>query len=345
MRIVIAGLVHDHLWQMLAQFRRIPGVRLVGGAGPQRPLRERLRKEAGIEALYARPEDLFREVEADAVVVCDSNAGGVPIVEAAAKRGLHCFVEKPMAATLAGARRMTAAAKRHGVRLMVNWPLAWNASVIRAVELAEAGEIGQVFHARVHMAHQGPKEAGCSPYFWKWLYDAKLNGAGALVDYCCYGAMIMAALWGRPREVVAVARTLAKKKFPVDDNALLVGIWPQRTVLAQASWTQNPDFHDLLFLGVGGTLETSRGKLLRSGTRPEDFSHWGAERLNLKSLKVPPLPKGFRNGPEHFVHALKTGRPFMKLCRAETALAAQEILDAGLRSERSGRRIKLGPGR
>ena len=49
---------------------------------------------------------------------------------------------------------------------------------VRALELVKSGEIGHVFHARIHMAHQGPKEAGCSPYFYNWLYDAKQNGAG-----------------------------------------------------------------------------------------------------------------------------------------------------------------------
>ena len=33
------------------------------------------------------------------VLVCDSNAGSVPIVEAAAAHGLHALVEKPMAHT------------------------------------------------------------------------------------------------------------------------------------------------------------------------------------------------------------------------------------------------------
>lgn len=326
---------------MLPQFTAIRGVELVGGAAPQRALREKLRKGFGVKTLTADPAELFRRVEADAVLVCDSNAGSVPIVEAAAAHGLDVMVEKPMADCGRGAKRMFDAARRHRTRLMVNWPFAWKPELQRALTLVEQGSIGHVFHARIHMAHQGPREAGCSPYFWKWLYDPKLNGGGALVDYACYGAAVMATLWGRPKEVVGVARTLAKARFPVDDNALVVGIWPKRTVLSQASWSQNPDFHEVLFLGVDGTLETAGGKLYRSATRREDFSHWGAERLNRKLVPPPALRPGFRNGPEHFVHAIRTGEPFMKLCRAETGLAAQEILDAGLRSEDTGRRVRL----
>ena len=38
LRLVVAGMVHDHLWGMLPNFRKLP-VRIVGGADPNRPLR------------------------------------------------------------------------------------------------------------------------------------------------------------------------------------------------------------------------------------------------------------------------------------------------------------------
>jgi len=122
---------------------------------------------------------------------------------------------------------------------------------------------------------------------------------------------------------------------------MIVGVWPKRTALSQASWTQNPDFHDMLFLGVDGTLETVRGKLVHTHTKPGEFSHWGADRQNRREVPLPKLPAGRRNGPEHFVHALRTRTAFTDLCSAETGVAAQEILSAGLKSEKTGRRIPL----
>src|SRR5580765_3973800 len=95
-RLLVAGLIHDHAWKMLPQFAKLPGVKIVGGADPNRPLRDKLKREFAVGTLFEKPRDLFDHVEADAVLVCDSNAGSVPIVEAAAARGLHCFVEKPM---------------------------------------------------------------------------------------------------------------------------------------------------------------------------------------------------------------------------------------------------------
>jgi predicted dehydrogenase len=334
-------MVHDHVWGLLGQFAKLKGVRIVAGADPNRPLREKLAKEYRVTRTYADWRAMFAQVPADAVLICASNAGSGPIAEAAAAKGLAALVEKPMAATASQARRMLAAAKRHKTRLMINWPTAWNAALTKAFAMIRRGDLGHVFHARVHMAHQGPKEAGCTPYFYGWLYDAKQNGGGAIIDYCCYGAAIFAHLWGRPRQVVGVARTLAKKKFRVDDNAMVTAIYPDRIALTQASWTQNPDYHDSLFLGTKGTLETAHGQLIHTHTNPKDYSHWGAERQNRRVVPLPALPASMRSGPAHFVHCLRTGKAFTPLCRPETGALAQEILSAGLASERTGRRIAL----
>ena len=73
-----------------------------------------------------------------------------------------------------------------------------------ALDLAQSGEIGEVWQVRYRAAHQGPKEMGASEYFCDWLYDPNRNGGGALMDYCCYGAVLSRVLLGRPHSVTAV---------------------------------------------------------------------------------------------------------------------------------------------
>ncbi len=86
---------------------------------------------------------------------------------------------------------------------------------------------------------------------------------------------------------------------------------------------------------------TDRGKLMWSATNPKDFSHWGADRIKTRQIPLKPLPPEQRSGPAHFLHCLRSGKPFYKLCTAETGVIAQEILSAGVDSERTGRRINL----
>jgi len=82
----------------------------------------------------------------EAVIVYTENSRAADVTEAAAERGLHVMVEKPIAANLEQAQQMYRAAERSGIRLRVNYPTTWN-PVIRY-----AGE----------MAQDGPKQKGCT---------------------------------------------------------------------------------------------------------------------------------------------------------------------------------------
>src|SRR5262249_6574529 len=151
---------------------------------------------------------------------------GVRLTELAAAKRLHVLVEKPMAADLAGADRMLAAVRRAGARLMVNWPFAWWPQMQHALRLARDGELGNLWQVKYRAAHAGPREIGCSPYFCEWLYDPRRNGAGALMDYCCYGAALARCLLGVPARVSAVAGRFVKEDILVEDNAVLVMTYP-----------------------------------------------------------------------------------------------------------------------
>jgi predicted dehydrogenase len=227
---------------------------------------------------------------------------------------------------------MLAAHRQAGTLLAINWPLYWKPSFREACRRITAGDIGHVFHATIRMAHEGPREMGCTPYFYEWLYDAEQNGGGALIDYCCYGAAAARQLFGRPRAVMAVSGRLVKTDIPVEDNASITMLYDQRFVVTEASWTERPWYHDAIFRGTAGTLWTSHGKLYvdrsQQGGPPEEVA-------------CPPLAKHEENGPAYVVHCLTTGEPLAGMISPEVSRDAQEILDAGQRSATHGERIGL----
>jgi predicted dehydrogenase len=181
-------------------------------------------------------------------------------------------------------------------------------------------------------AHQGPKEIGCSRYFYEWLYDPERNGAGALMDYCCYGADMAAHWLGRPASVLGIKGTLVREAFPVDDNAVILMQYPRAFAVAEASWTQqapdgsaNPSLY-----GAEGTLSVlgSRVRLARPGKEPE----W---------IEPDAPAPGRRNGPQYLVSCLRAGVPVEGMCSAATSRTAQEILQRGLESAVTGRAVTL----
>ena len=330
-RVGVIGMVHDHVWKETKYWQEHPKARLVAAADPNEPLREKMRQERGVAALYADWRDMIEKEDLDIIQLTVENSAGAEVLEAVAPKGLHVISEKPMAATLEQADRMLKAAAKAGTILLVNWPTAWSPAVRTAYRLAKEGAIGQVFQARIRMAHCGPKELGCSPYFYGWLYDAAKNGAGALMDYCCYGAAFCRWLLGVPRSVTGVAARLVKNDIPVDDNAAITMLYDRAFGMAEASWTQIPSFHDMELLGSEGTLVTEAGKL------------WIATKAKKeKSLAtLDKLPEGERNGPEYLIHCLETGRPPEGMGNARVSRDAQEILQAGLISAQEGRQVEL----
>jgi len=331
-RVGVAGLIHDHVWGMLRWWKEQDGAELVAAADPNAPLLEKIAGEFAVTHTYRSYQEMLDREELDILTVATDNAGTADIVEAAAAKRIHVVSEKPMAATLHQAQRMVDACRKASVELMINWPTAWSPAIQTVDRLVHEGAIGRVHKVKYLAAHQGPKEIGCTPYFYTWLYDADRNGAGALMDYCCYGSDFAAHWLGRPASVVGVSGTLVKEGFPVDDNAVILMKYPHAFGVAEASWTQQaPDgsANPSLF-GSDGTLSVIGGRvrLAREQREPEFFD------------PDPPSP-GRRNGAEYLVSCLRAGAPVEGMCSAETSLIAQEILQAGLESAREGREIRL----
>jgi predicted dehydrogenase len=331
-RVGVAGLIHDHIWGMLRWWRELDGAELVAAADANPPLLERIRNEFGVQALYHSYAEMFERENLDIVTVAMDNASTAAVVEAAAAAGVHVMSEKPMAATLELADRMIEACRRAKVELMINWPTAWSPSIQTVDRLVREGAIGQIHKVKYLAAHQGPKEIGCTPYFYNWLYDPELNGAGALMDYCCYGSDMAAHWLGRPYSVVGIMGTLVKEDFPVDDNAIILMKYPHAFGIAEASWTQqapdgsaNPSVY-----GSTGTLSVvgNRVRLARLNREPE-------------LIEADQPSPGRRNGAEYLVSCLRSGTPVEGMCSAETSRTAQEILQRGLESAQQGREMVL----
>lgn len=335
-RVGILGLTHDHIWGNLDDLAASTLGNLVAVADPNVPLLDKVRSEYGCETVFENYAEMLDQVDLDAVYVYGDNATGAALAAQAADRGLHVMVEKPMAADLAGAVEMVAAAARSRVKLMVNWPFAWNANLQHAWKMARDGEIGRVFSTKYRAAHAGPKELGCTPYFYNWLHDADLNGAGALMDYCCYGAAMARYLLGQPSRVTGTAGRLAKEYITLDDNAIIVMQWPRAMAVTEASWTQigHLTSYETVIYGTEGTLfiERGAGGRVLLATREHDEG---------MVVDVPAAPEHMRSGTAYFLHCIVNELPIEGICSADVSRDAQEILEAGLLSSIYGEALSL----
>jgi len=234
-----------------------------------------------------------------------------------------------MANRLAGADRMLAACRAAGVKLIINWPNAWHSALYQAAELALSGELGPIYQCRYHAAHNGPREEGCSEYFWRWLYTESENGPGALMDYCCYGAALCRWLQGVPTAVMGLAGRFLKEDDLGPDNAVLMLRYPRAISLCEASWTQ---------LGgepfKGATINCRDGAIL-----PRRDGVWVTSREQPQGVKLPAteLPPHLTSLGLYTVAILNGEIEPVGVLDPEVSRDAQAILEAGIRSVESGR--------
>ena len=116
----------------------------------------------------------------DGVIVTSENVHHRPLVELAARSGVHAILcEKPLATTLEDARAMIAACDDAGVRLATAFPCRYSPAYRRLKEQVQAGAGGDVLAIRG--TNRGSMPGG-------WFTDRALSGGGAVIDHTVHVA-------------------------------------------------------------------------------------------------------------------------------------------------------------
>src|SRR5919205_863496 len=84
--------------------------------------------------------------ELDAIVLATPVPTHAALAEAVLRAGKHCFVEKPLAQSVADAERAVTAARESGRILMVGHLLVYHPGVTKLKEIAAAGELGDIHY-------------------------------------------------------------------------------------------------------------------------------------------------------------------------------------------------------
>src|SRR5260370_7318690 len=133
-------------------------------------------------------EEMLKKANPQAVIAYTNTYDHRRVVEICARSGVAVMMEKPRAVSFEDARAIEKAARAAKIPVLVNYETTWYRSNQAAYDLVHESAIGEIRKIVVHDGHRGPKEINVGPEFLAWLTDPKLNGAGALFDFGCYGA-------------------------------------------------------------------------------------------------------------------------------------------------------------
>jgi predicted dehydrogenase len=327
-RIGIIGLVHDHVWGLLKDWDSLAEAEIVAIAEANQKLLSKIALRHSIPRFYDCWQELLQKESLNLIQITNENNAAWPVVEVAASRKIPVMLEKPLASTLGDGLRIYKAAEAARIPLFVNWFTFWQPAIQTALRMAKSGDIGRLHYVRFRIAHAGPREIGCAPEFYEWLYDEEKNGGGAYIDFCGYGAYMAVWLLGEPDRVQAIAGRWVKDDIAVDDNGLLSLQYAQAVGLCEGSWTESGGtrFEGPTIHGDKGSITVINGKILLyriGGSEPE-------------IVPVGPPPPGERSAPEYFSRLVREGGKPSGVYDPAIALVVQRILEAGRNAAQSG---------
>jgi predicted dehydrogenase len=336
LRVAIVGLVHGHVEGFFQHNLHRSDTQIVGIFDGDQQVFAHYAKQFSLDPklYYASLEEMLQKVHPQAALVYTSTYDHLNVVEVCARHGVHVMMEKPLAVSYADAQAMADAAQRGRIHVLVNYETTWYRSNHAAYDLVREGALGDIRKIVVHDGHRGPQEINVQPEFLAWLTDPKLNGAGALFDFGCYGADLSTWLMNgrRPESVTAVTQTVKPDVYPkVDDEAVIVLKYPKAVAIIQASWNWPFDRKDMEVYGQNGYVITVARDDLRL-RRPG-----GDEQF----VKAKPLVPPYDDALSEFRAVTSDDAKPDGLASLATNLIAMEILDAARTSAATGKTVTL----
>jgi glucose-fructose oxidoreductase len=338
MRVAIAGLVHGHVSGFLKANLHRTDIELVGIADSSSELAAKYAAEYHIDPslFFKSLDEMLEKTHPQAVLAYTSTYDHRQVVEICARHGVAVMMEKPLSVSLEDALAIQQAAVAAKIPVVVNYETTWYRSNRAAYDLVHQNVLGDVRKVVVHDGHRGPKEINVETEFLTWLTDPKLDGAGALFDFGCYGADLMTWLMDgrRPTAVTAVVQQIKPDVYPkVDDEATIIFTYPKALAIVQASWNWPFDRKDMEVYGQTGyaiTVGRDQLRVRRAGGEEE-------------KVTAPPIPPP-DDDPINYLRAVVLGgmKP-QGLSSLETNVVVMEILDAARQSAATGKTIQVAP--
>ncbi len=281
----------------------------------------------GIET-YTTVEEMLRTSKANLVTLITPHNTHAPLALACIAAGKNVVCEKPFAITTDECDQMIAAAKAKGVMVSTYHNRHWDGCILKAVELNEAGALGEIVRVDAHMGGYG------HPGDW-WRASKSISG-GILYD------------WGV--HLLEYSLQLVKSDLVEVSGYAKRGFWAQKSKWGKDS---NEDEGYVVARFASGAWITvmitsldahpRRGMLDITGTKGSMLIDWGGYELSTPNGNETIVTKGkfpdgkgelfYRNIADHLVKGTAL------VITPEWARRPIHILDLAGQSASSGRSL------
>lgn len=312
-------------------YSELPDVELVAIADASEPV-ARAAGERHKVRWYTDYRTLLEREECDAVSVAVPTELHEQVTIDALEAGAHVLVEKPIAATVTGARRMIERARQLGRMLMVGHVVRFNPAVQVLKQKLEAGELGRLF--QIFCRRIGP-------------FPARIRDVGVVVDLATHDLDVMRYLLNA-NPVRVYAETEQRVHTAYEDLMWALLRFPEGVVGAlEVNWLTPTKVREVIVLGERG--------MFRMGDLNQELYFYENGLAGDLSWPVLQTLKGVSEGPmvrypiqryeplraelEAFLQAVRDGRPAP--VGGEDGLAALELALMLVESGRTGRVVEV----
>ena len=344
LRVLLLGYGFAGGWIHGPLIEACPGLTVTGvvTGDPERAALAR-RRHAGTE-IFATSADAFARGDVDLVVVATPNASHLDLVLEGLRLGASVVVDKPVAPSLADARRLLAESAGAPGSVSVFHNRRWDGDFATVQQLVTTGALGDVHRFTSRFDRWAPGPSG-------WRDGPAAEGGGLLLDLGAHLVDQALVLFGPVHSVYAELQTRAP--FRESDDDVFVSLEHASGVRSHLFASASEAFNDLRFHVVGslgGYVKNGKdvqeerllaGEVPQSGlSGQEPADRWGVLRLADRAEAVPTVAGDWTAFYAAVAAHLRGEGP--NPVPLEDALAGLTVIQAAQRSAREGAVVRLG---
>ncbi len=275
-------------------------------------------------------DEMLEKEPIDALHICTTNHYHFPMALMALSKGIHVFVEKPLALNSADARKIVDLAEKNNCRVVVGMQNRFRNDVQTLKDFIANDELGDMFYLKAGWLKRWTREIQQS-----WQTKKQYSGGGVLIDLGIQLIDTAMYLLGMPeiRSLRLFGFSL-RPEIEVEDSALaILETHSGLSMTVEISWNLHLD-HDIQYTHVFG----NKGSAYLNPLRIQKEMHGNFVTVTPIQEKVRDrYLKAYEKEIHHFINVIQNKEN--NISTAADALKIMKIIDLLYDSAEQGKEI------
>ncbi len=270
MNVAMIGKWHVHAEGYANELKALPHVNIVAVCDKDQAAAQVWADSLGAKVMSF--EDILKDESIDSVAVCTATNEHPAVLLQAIEHGKSVFTEKVLTLSYQDALKVRDAVRKHNTHFTISFPHKCNPLLIKAKELVQNNEIGQVTYMRVRNVHNGSVANWLPPHF----YDVTACGGGAMIDLGAHPMYTLCDFLGTPKTVQSLFTSVTNRG--VEDNAVSLLSFENGVIgVSETGFVSTDNPYTLEISGTKGYILVQNGLFLHKDGKVEEITDFAPQ--------------------------------------------------------------------